>query len=596
MNHIKHLVICLGFLFAVLSCSQEKVQKEKPNIIFIMTDDMGYETVSYNKVINFKTPNIDQLAREGVVFTNCDAQPLCVPTRVKLVTGQYNYRNYRGWGSFDLEFPAIGKMMQKAGYVTGAFGKWHLGKSPEELGFDEHCYFDGSRGDMEYSEFFKRYFYNTPLIEDGKKITAEYAPDKFNKRVLKFIDDHKSKKKPFFIYYPLSLAHNPFEPTPDSDNSSSKDWQQNFEDMVAYADKMIGKVIDKLKKDGLYDNTVIFYTADNGTKTLAHEMDSGEVIYGEKGIQMVDGVHVPLFIKYDGTHKVVDDLVDFTDFYPTLASLAGIPGNQLSDRIDGISLFPLLEGNNVRKKPFLFSVFHHPLSAYIRDKHYKFYFDGRLYNIVNDPRELRPYYACNDTYDTKEARKRLKTQLTSVLDDEQLSAYKTKKQLQKAFGDYQVEKEDNYLLRSYMFHCLEYTPRTEKLHCDLSNYLSDKNGEYRIRFERGMGKPNSGLAYADAVIKSVKVLIEGKTVFEKECDTLELITRRNVENLRKKGNPIIAFTREGDNNYIVIGKIPKKDNEKVELEVEVAVSNPENQWGDRLLLSLYLDKENNQNQ
>ena len=595
MKLIKYLAIWIGFLSVSISCSQKIEQKEKPNIIFIMTDDMGYETIGYNKALNFKTPNIDKLAHEALVFTNCDAQPLCVPTRVKLLTGQYNYRNYKGWGSFELEFPAMGKMMQEAGYSTGIFGKWHLEKIPEEMGFDEHCYFDGSPKELEYSEFFKRYYYNAPLIEDGMKITADYAPDKFNQRALKFIDDHGKKEKPFFIYYPLSLAHNPFEPTPDSEDLSSTDWQKNFEDMVAYSDKMVGNVISKLKKEGLYNETIIFYTSDNGTKTIAHEMKNGEVIYGGKGIQMVDGVHVPLIVKYDGTHKVVDDLVDFTDFYPTLASIAGYSENKLSDRMDGVSLYPVLEGKIRKNKPFLFSVFHHPLSAYIRDKHYKFYLDGRLYNIVNDPRELQPYYTCNDTPETKKAREKLKAQLTIVIDGKQLSTYKTKEQLLKTFGDYKVEREDNYLLRSYLFDQLEYTPRTEKLHFNISNYLSTKNDEYRVRFERGMGKPNSGLAYADAVIKSVKIVNGEKIVFEKKCEGLELTTRRDVESLRKKGNPIIAFTRSGDNCSLAIGKIPTQDGEKVELEVEVTVSNPGNQWGDRLLLSLYLDKESGQN-
>ena len=97
------------------SSESQKVQslKQKPNVIFIMADDLGYETIGHNKATNYKTPNVDKLANESFVFTNCDAQPLCCPTRIKLVSGQYNYRNYTGWGSFDLECPAIGKMMQQ---------------------------------------------------------------------------------------------------------------------------------------------------------------------------------------------------------------------------------------------------------------------------------------------------------------------------------------------------------------------------------------------------------------------------------------------------------------------------------------------------
>ncbi len=585
-----YLAVLLAFICMLESCTNNSAINTKPNILFIMTDDMGYETVGFNKVVNFKTPHIDKLSTESFVFTNCDAQPLCVPTRVKLMTGQYNYRNYRGWGGFDLEFPPIGKMLREAGYVTGVFGKWHLGKSPQDLGFDKHCYFDGSPGELEYFEFYKRYFYNTPLIEDGVHISASYAPDKFNHSVLKFIDDHGGGPKPFFIYYPLSLAHNPFEPTPDSKDPSSKNWQRNFEDMVNYADKMIGKVIDKLKSKDLYENTIIFYTSDNGTKTLAHEMDNGEVIYGGKGIQMNDGCHVPLLIKYNGSHKLFDDLVDFTDFYPTLTSLAEIPLDQLSDRLDGISLHSLLQGKNNRHKPYIFSVFHHPLSAYIRDKRYKFYFDGRLYDLVVDPRELNPFYDCNDIRNTKQSRNKLKGQLNEIVNDKQLSTYKTKKQLFDAFGDYKAESRQQFLIRSFIFNDLEYTPTKEKLSLDITKYIEDMNQAYYLKFERGMGKPNSGLAYADVKIEAIRLRKNERMLWEKKNAGIELITRRDVDNLRKKGNPIIAFKRSGDNSVIPMGIISKPVSEKIELEIDIELSNPGNQWGDRLLLSVFLDK------
>lgn len=587
MSRYSHLIVVLLVAFQFGSCKNENATP--PNVIFILTDDMGYETVSFNSVTNYHTPNIDKIAQEGFVFTNCDAQPLCCPTRIKLVSGQYNYRNYKGWGSFDLEFPAIGKMMQQAGYTTAVFGKWHMNKSPEELGFDEHCYFDGSPRDLEYSEFFKRYFYNAPLIEDCKKITADYAPDKFNQRVLQFIDDHK--ENPFFIYYPLSLAHNPFEPTPDSDDPESTNWQKNFEDMVAYADKMIGNVVKKLKAAGLYENTVIFYTADNGTKTLAHHMSNGDVVYGGKGIQVVDGVHVPLIIKYDGTYKKLDDLVDFSDFYPTLASIAGIQKDELPDRLDGVSIHPLLEGKVREQKPFIYSVFFHPLSSYIRNKLYKYHLDGRLYNIVNDPRELYPYYSCNDNPETARAREELKGQLAELLEGEQLSKYATKQKLIETFGDYRSEKENSWMLRGYIFDQLEYTPRTETLSYDITKYLIKDSKEYSLRISRKNLSSNSGLTYADAVIKSVKVLEDGKTMFIKNYDGMELTTRIDTDVLRKKGNPHIAFKKLGDDIKVSLGELSHSHNGKVELEVETEVSNPGNQWGDRITLYMYLDKE-----
>ena len=565
---------------------ESKPMPEKPNIIFILTDDMGYETVSYNKVTNYNTPNIDKLAREAYVFTNCDAQPLCCPTRIKLVTGQYNYRNYTGWGSFNLEFPAIGKIMQQANYSTGVFGKWHMNKSPEELGFDEHCIFNGSPGKLSYNEFFKRYFYNCPVIENGNEIVAPYSPDKFNEHVLKFIDDHK--QEPFFIYYPLSLAHNPFEPTPDSDDLKSANWQKNFEDMVHYADKMIGNVIEKLKQEGLYENTVIFYTSDNGTKTLAHEMVDGEVIYGMKSNMSVDGVHVPLFVKYDGTHKTMDDLIDFSDFYPTITSLAGISPKELSEKMDGVSFHPLLKDEIREPKPYIFSVFFHPLNAYIRDKTFKYYLDERLYNIQEDPRELKPYYSCNDTPETTKARKELQAGVRNLLNETALSEYSTKDKLLKTFGDIGEEKQGR-MLEAFIFENLEFTPRKETIKVDITDYLSDGGAEYELELSRSYRASNAGLTYADVIIKSARIRNKDEILFSKNFDKHELTTIRDIEKLRDTGNPIISFIKTGDSSKICLGKIEPPTSGKIELEIELEVSNPDNQYGKQAMLYLILN-------
>ena len=586
-NTILSLFIVLYVLF-IGSCTKKRVTK-KPNIVFIMTDDMGYETLSCNGAVNYDTPNLDRLASESYIFTNCDSQPLCCPTRIKLVTGQYNYRNYKGWGSFDLEYPAIGKVIQRAGYATAVFGKWHMNKSPEELGFDEHCIFTGSPDELPYAEFFKRYYYNCPVIEDGKDTVVAYAPDKFNRRALQFIE--KNRDNPFFLYYPLSLSHNPFEPIPDSENPDSRNWQDNFEDMVAYSDKMIGRVIKKLKEEDLYENTIIFYTSDNGTKTLAHEMSGGEVIYGGKGTQRVDGVHVPLFVKYDGTHKILDDLVDFSDFYPTIASIGGITKQELSNRMDGVSFHPLLKGEQREPKPYIFSVFFHPLNAYIRGKEFKYYLDGRLYNINRDPRELHPFYSRSDSPETARKREKLKTWLAELLEGSQFSEYSTKDQLLKTFEDYRSDKDNHWLLSSFIFDSLEYVPRSETLLLNLTDFL-DKNLElYSLRFSREHRSRNSGLTYADAVINSVGIFQGGDTLLTKNFEEMELTTRHNVDMLRTRGNPIISFTREGDDSKVSLGKLALNKSETVRLEVDVALSNPANQWGDRIMLYVYLDKE-----
>ncbi|WP_215224896.1 sulfatase-like hydrolase/transferase [Echinicola shivajiensis] len=568
---------------------REKAESSKPNIIFILGDDMGYETLGYKEVLNFQTPNLDALAQESTDFTNCDAQPLCVPTRVKLITGQYNYRNYTGWGSFNLEFLPLGQMMKAAGYTTAAFGKWHLSKTPEELGFDEFSLFNGSPGELTYAEFFKRYFYNCPLEENEGAFIADYAPDRFNERTLDFIE--KNQDQPFFIYYPMSLAHNPFEPTPDSVDPTSTDWQQNFEDMVTYADKMIGNVIQKLKENGLYENTIIIYTTDNGSKTLEHHMSDGEVIYGGKGTTSHDGVHVPLLVKYDGKRQTSDELVDFTDFYPTFADLAGYDLSAVKEKLDGVSLLPVLDQKQRVGKPYIFSTFFHPLTTYIRDKDYKLYYDGRLYNLKEDPRELHPFYQQNDSGITASARTVLEGLFDDIFENSELSKYPAKHKLLGKYGDYKGLK-DEVMLGGYIYDKLEFTPQAKVIKVDLSKFISNTEQTYQLRIAREYESSNSGLTYANVKVKHVKIIKSGKVLRELGSLSLELKTERDYVKLRESGNPIISFKMTGDNSMLELGKLENSKAGKVELELEVEVSNPDNQWGDRIMLYVFLDRMN----
>ncbi|MBD8488489.1 sulfatase-like hydrolase/transferase [Echinicola sp. CAU 1574] len=584
------------FIFAgifILSCwdsaaeDQGNARSSKPNIIFILGDDMGYETLGYKEVLNFHTPNLDALAHESTDFVNCDSQPLCVPTRVKLITGQYNYRNYTGWGSFELELPPLGKMMKAAGYATAAFGKWHLSKTPDQLGFDEFCLFNGSPGELSYAEFFKRYFYNCPLEENGGPFVADYAPDRFNERTLDFIE--KNQDQPFFIYYPMSLAHNPFEPTPDSEDPSSTDWQQNFEDMVTYADKMIGNVVQKLKENGLYENTIIIYTTDNGSKTLEHHMSNGEVIYGGKGTASHDGVHVPLLVKYDGKRQTSDELVDFTDFYPTLADLAGYDLSEVNKKLDGVSLLPVLDQEERVGKPYIFSTFFHPLSTYIRDKEYKLYYDGRLYNLKEDPRELHPFYKQNDSEITAVTRTILEGEFDNVFENSELSKYPTKQKLMAKYGDYKRIR-DKVMLGGYIYDNLEFTPQTKTIRIDLSKFISSTDQVYQLRVARAYESSNSGLTYADVKIKHVKISKSGEVLRNLDSLSIELRTERDYGKLRESGNPIISFIKTGDNSVLDLGEFSKSETGTLELELEVELSNPDNQWGNRIMIYVLLDR------
>jgi len=273
------------------------------NIILMMADDFGYECVSANGGESYQTPNLDRLAATGMRFEHCHAQPLCTPTRVQLMTGRYNVRNYINFGTLLRTETTFGHLMKGAGYATGICGKWQLGgelDSPQHFGFEEACLWQQTRRPPRYA--------NPGLEYNGaeKDFThGEYGPTLVNDFALSFIT--KNKEKPFFLYYPMILTHNPFQPTPDSPDwdptISSENKQQSpkhFADMTAYMDKMVGRIIAKLDELGIRDNTLLLFLGDNGTNTGIISRFQGTDYKGGKGTTTSHGTHVPLIASWPG--------------------------------------------------------------------------------------------------------------------------------------------------------------------------------------------------------------------------------------------------------------------------------------------------------
>ncbi|MEZ0265448.1 MAG: sulfatase-like hydrolase/transferase, partial [Phycisphaerae bacterium] len=187
----------------------------RPNVVLILADDFGYECVGANGGTSYKTPTLDKLAATGVRFEHCYAQPLCTPTRVQLMTGIYNVRNYVNFGNMDPKSVTFANLLKNAGYATGICGKWQLGHDrdlPKRFGFDESYLWQLTRRPPRYA--------NPGLEINGKEVdytNGEYGPDLVNEFARDFVRRHKDK--PFFLYYPMMLTHDPFQPTPDS-----KDW------------------------------------------------------------------------------------------------------------------------------------------------------------------------------------------------------------------------------------------------------------------------------------------------------------------------------------------------------------------------------------
>lgn len=397
------------------------------NVVLIMSDDTGYEVFGCYGSNQYKTPRIDQLAEAGMRFNHCYSQPVCCPSRVKIMTGKSNARNYVYWDVLDPKEKTFGHMMQNAGYATCVAGKWQLfglgtyapelkgkGTLPEDAGFDEHCLWQVEAEPSRYWQPEFRINGQAKAFPDENAFGPEICTD--------FICDFigKNKDKPFFAYYPMMLTHSPFVTTPDSADRSSTAAQQNFEDMVAYMDTLVGRIVDKLDEEGVLDNTLILFTGDNGSPGgekggIVSELN-GRMINGGKGKTTDAGTRVALVASMPGAvpqGRVTDDLVDFSDMMPTIAGMTGAktpPGEVL----DGVSFAPQLLGRNGTPRESLF-LYSEPVpgpepkpTIFARDQRWKLYNDGRLFDIRNDVLEEKPVLEGGD-----QARKKLQAVLDS---------------------------------------------------------------------------------------------------------------------------------------------------------------------------------------
>ena len=367
------------------------------NIILILSDDVGVETVGVYGGESYQTPHLDQLANDGIRFDYGHAQPLCTPSRVKIMTGQHNFRNYRHFAYLGPAQTTFAHMLKGAGYRTAIAGKWQLfnnrfediqGSTPLSAGFEDYLLWQlnveqaGSR------------FWGPLLNHDGELRQHEqstYGPDVFNNYVLNYIEQHKDQ--PFFLYYPMVLAHDPWVTTPDMLDDSASD-QDKFAAMMAYMDKMVGNVRAKVEQAGIADRTLILFIGDNGTGRNIISRRKGNDVRGAKGSTINAGSHVPFMAWGPGlvpSGVVSDSLVNLNDILPTLAEVAGIevpagyPG-------DGESLALLLrgEGELARENIFIHYEPRWPVATptrYAFDRRWKLYQDGEFFDMATDPLE-----------------------------------------------------------------------------------------------------------------------------------------------------------------------------------------------------------------
>lgn len=442
---MKKLVFLLSLAILIVSCQNQPKEKEelqKPNIIYILADDLGYGDLSCLGQTHFQTPNIDQLAAEGMTFTQHYAgSTVCSPSRSVLLTGQHTgHTPIRGnkrdeFGNWPMSAGAvtIAEILKENGYTTGVFGKWGLGYpgsegDPNKQGFDEFFGYNDQTLAHNYYPYFLNHNQDTVWLEknagSGK---GTYAPIPIHEHALKFMEDNKDK--PFFLYYPSVIPHaelfapeeyiekyrGKFLPEKvfagDDENAprykkggygSQPESHAAFAAMINILDDQVGEIVAKIKELGIDKNTIILFSSDNGPHVEGggdpDYFDSNGIYKGYKRDLYEGGIHAPMIVWWPGKIAAAsqnDHISAFWDILPTITDLVGAP---TPENIDGISFLPSLMGNeNQKEHDYLYWEFHEKNGRLaIRQGDWKLIrYDvfspekttTELYNLANDPGE-----------------------------------------------------------------------------------------------------------------------------------------------------------------------------------------------------------------
>ena len=408
---------------------------DKPNVLLILADDLGVECLSSYGGRSHRTPNLDRLAKEGMRFTHCFANPLCSPSRAQLLTGRYPFLNglkvvLANKNQEDIYLrpsqPSFPRQLKEHGYATQIVGKWHVSLEHKhdtirQFGFDHYqtwSIFDGQ------GQKTTRYW-NPYQLRDGRNIAPEvakrYGPDVDLEVQLDFIKTHAQSKTPFLAFYSTYLPHYPWEPTPDSEaptyrapNAAHKGDAKYFPAMFAYLDRQIGAMLRTLDELGIADNTIVIFAADNGTDTgLQNLWGDGRVITGGKGTMTDRGTRVPLLVRWPGKIKAASscaDLVDLSDFFPTLCELTGA---KLPDvKIHGRSFAPQLFGKPGQPREWIH--IQNANNRQVRDQEYMLNNQGQLRRVGELWEDSAPPNANADPAKEAAARKKLQAVFDSL--------------------------------------------------------------------------------------------------------------------------------------------------------------------------------------
>jgi arylsulfatase A-like enzyme len=371
---ISHLKLCnpaelaLASLLLLAITSAATAESERPNILFIMADDLGYGDLGCYGSELITTPHIDRLAADGMRFTQCYAgSPVCAPSRSVLMTGLHTghttVRGNFGQGGVvglagnpgrvplhDKDL-TVAEVLQSAGYATGMTGKWGLGEpgttgEPLRQGFESWFGFlNQRRAHSHYPEFLwlKDRRFDLPCNTNGKQ--QQYAHDLFTDYACSFIRDHADR--PFFLYLPYTLPHDRLE-VPELGAYSERPWsakEKAYAAMVSRVDADVGRITNLIEELGLAKKTIVFFCSDNGAANRYDGLfDSSAHLRGKKRDLYEGGLRVPMIVRWPQTIPAAstsDQSWTFADVLPTLANIAGVPQTTSTD---GVSILPTLLG------------------------------------------------------------------------------------------------------------------------------------------------------------------------------------------------------------------------------------------------------------
>jgi arylsulfatase A len=441
------------FLIASITITVSDATERPPNIILIMADDMGYERVGAYGGISSKTPALDTLAAQGMRFEYAYSQPLCTPSRVKIMTGLFNFRNYVGWSKLQPGEATFARYLREQGYRTLLAGKWQLNSDGGQYPWDTANGFDEvitKRGGSYEGDS----YWGHPMViyQDGKKTNIDdeqaFIPDLCAAFTRDFIKRNAQAQQPFFAYRPMYLPHSPEVCTPDQGlgpDDCSLSNQERYTAMVEYLDKEIGLLLNELDQLGIRENTLVLFTSDNGAiGRLSSELADGTIIQGGKGQTTDAGTRVPFIASWPGTippNRTNLNPIDFSVVLPTMLHAAIAP--QLSaatiheqlKRFDGPSILDQLRGEAGHPRGWAYGYYEpqrpqNPdiFAEFVRDERYKLYRDGKFFDIQEDPLEKDAISENDSSFETNIVRARLQGILDQIHTCEEVCKYDCREQ------------------------------------------------------------------------------------------------------------------------------------------------------------------------